>query len=156
MYNHPSNPCTEKQNLTKKTTQRTWSKSFDIHFDETDMGGVVYFANTFKLAHRLLEGFLTDQGVEWSMWFESPHWAVPIKEARCQYASPLLAGKKCVGEVDITKLSSSSVTFKIQLFQSEKLCAVVKTLHVFVDSKEWKKIDVPKEVKSKLATNLDG
>ena len=88
-----------------------WSQNLFITFDETDLSGVVYFAHTFKLAHKFIELFIMDQGIEWNLWFHHPQWAVPLKQANCDYINPLFAGQVCIGQVTLTRRGDSSISF---------------------------------------------
>ena len=117
---------------------------------KTDSGGVIYFANTFKIAHNFIEHFIIDKGIPWKTWFDHQDWAAPIKQAHCNYTSPLFAGQECVGKVLIKKTSHCSITFETQIQQNHKLCAIVETLHVFVDLKKLQKRPLPEVIKSKL------
>ena len=125
-------------------------KSLFITFYEADLGGVVFFANTFKLAHRFIESFIVDQGISWKIWFNNSDWAVPLKHASCEYMRPLFAGKDCTGQVTLAKLGRSSMAFETRLLQDGKVCAVVKTVHVFVCLKTRTKMEVPKVIKAQF------
>ena len=128
-----------------------WSKNLLITFDETDLGGVVYFANTLKLAHRFIESFVVDQIIDWKMWFQHPEWIVPIKHITCDYKTPLFAGKDCTGKITLKKLGHSSVTFETRLLQDNKTCAVVQSTHVFVQTKSHSIIRMPQAIRDSLS-----
>lgn len=136
------------QNTTSDT--KKWSKNLFITFDEMDSGGVVYFANTLKIAHKFIESFIVDKGIPWNTWFNNPEWVVPIKTAHCNYTHPILAGKNALGTIFIKDSGFSSISFETQLQQDNRICAVASTLHIFIHPVNMKKQAIPETIKSKL------
>ena len=126
-----------------------WSKNIFLTFDEADLSGIVYFANTFKMAHQCIEQFIVDQGIKWSVWFHHPEWAVPIKQASCDYVKPLRAGQNAMGTVALVQVGHTSINFETQLLQNT-LCATIQTVHVFMDRKDEKKRAIPDLIRDKL------
>ena len=124
-----------------------------IHFNQCDPAGVMYFAQSFTLAHQLIEDFILASGIGWSSWFADPILIYPLIHAACDYRLPLQAGTECTLTLSITRLSLSSVVFITQAYADKgqnKPSFEVKTVHVAV-SKITKKKDVfPKTIYDKL------
>ena len=132
--------------------KKQWSKDHFVHFNDTDLGGVVFFANTFKIAHQLFEIFLVEEcGLSWDLWFQNESWAVPVKEANCDYSAPLFAGEFCKGKVRLIQLGDSSAVFETQISQRNRLCAAIQTVHVFVSLQTHKKIAIPDVIRKSLS-----
>ena len=70
----------------------SFKKSINIHFDECDPAGIVFFAHHFRLAHQVIEAFVQNQGVSWNEWFASPDYGVPLVHVEADYKAPMLAG----------------------------------------------------------------
>lgn len=133
----------------------SFKKKWHIHFDECDPAGIVFFANYFKLAHRSIEEFIMQNGISWQSWFQSPDFGVPLIHAESDYKRPMLQGNSYQAVVKLTKLGESSVQFEttFQTLQQET-CAVIKTVHVFVDTKNLNKISIPQVIRQKLEATL--
>ncbi len=123
-----------------------------VHFDETDAGGIVFFGNYFKLAHRVIEKFLSESEVGWAIWFRSPDYGVPLRHVEADYLKALRAGNTYKAELCVLKLGDSSVTFQCELSSSEGQHALIRTTHVFFDTKLRQKRAVPDSIRSLLNT----
>lgn len=133
----------------------SFKKQFQVHFDECDPAGIVFFGNYFKLAHRGIEDFIVDSGITWKDWFQSKDFGVPLIHADADYKIPMFQGESYVANIDVTKIGESSISFET-VFEtlSGDVCSVVRTVHVFIDSKSMKKRPIPEDFRSKLETTL--
>ena len=124
---------------------------FFIHFDDCDPAGIVFFANYFKLAHRAIEEFLPQIGIEWDDWFNNSEYGVPLVNASSDFKQPMFQGKKYLALVTPIRIGESSVSFQCEFkTQNGELCASVSTTHVFIDTKARKKTPIPQQIKIKL------
>ena len=122
-----------------------------VAFDDCDPAGVLFFGNAFKIAHRGIEVFLQNQGIDWVSWFASSEWAVPIKSAKTDYLKPLRAGTPYTLKVEVKKLGKTSVLFGFQILNSSsQICVDGETLHVFFSPQKKSKIPIPEELKACL------
>ncbi|MFI0435598.1 MAG: acyl-CoA thioesterase [Parachlamydiaceae bacterium] len=127
-----------------------FSHSFFISFHLADPGGILFFGHAFSLTHQAFELFVVHAlEYSWNDWFEHPDWIVPIRHTEADYVHPIKAGRDCAIEVAVTSLSNSSFTLRSTLHQST-LCCTVKTVHLFLDRKTGKKIDIPSHLRDKL------
>ena len=106
-----------------------------IGFNQCDPAGIMYFAESFTLAHQLIEGFIAASDIGWSSWFAHPVMVFPLVHASCDYWLPLAAGTRCILTLGIGRLSASSITFITRAYAEDKdaACLRVKTVHVAVN-----------------------
>lgn len=120
---------------------------YQIHFDECDPAGILFFANTWDICHRAYESFLLSLNSDWSFWFQNPEWIIPIISSKCDFQRPLLPGSNIELHLKITNLGNSSFTSLYQLKINELLYSECSIVHVFTDKKTFKKIPIPKEIR---------
>lgn len=129
-----------------------FSKNFLVHFDDCDPGGILFFGNYFKVAHRLFEEFVIHKGISWQEWFGCKTLLVPLKTAQAEYISPLWAGNNYNGSVKITKLGETSITVEVTLSDLQgQPCSKIQTVHVFVDATTQKKTLIPEAIRTRLS-----
>lgn len=133
------------------------TKTFDyevfIPFYWSDPAGILFFGQSFSIAHLAFEQFVIHKlSMKWNEWFQNPAWIVPVKQAEAHFSIPLFAGKNCLVKLQIADIRTSSFTSFYHIFQDEKECCVVKTVHVFCDRQTKQKQDIPFPIKTLLET----
>ena len=129
-----------------------FEQKFFAAFDDSDPGGIVFFGNYYRIAHRLFEQFLLQLGLSWSDWFSGQEILIPLVHSEADYKQPLHAGRTYLGKVWVETLGQTSITIGYQFLteDGEKDCASLKTVHVFVDRKTMKKIEIPQAFRRRL------
>ncbi len=129
-----------------------FEKNILIHFGLTDPQGILYFARLQELSHQLIEEFMAQTKLGWRGWFANPEFAVPIVHAESDFHSPMRAGQNFMAALLLEKKGESSITFTVQYNEvgTQKICASTRTVHVFVDKKNFQKIQIPELVQSLL------
>ena len=125
-----------------------FEKEIQVHFGDTDPQGILYFARAFEYAHAGLEEFVSASSLGWNYWFKNPEFAVPIKNASCDFKLPMKAGETYKLKLSVLSVGESSLNLNC-IFQSmnDEECASVSMVHVFVDRKTFRKISVPDNVR---------
>ncbi len=128
-----------------------YQQKITIYFDDCDPGGIVFFGNYYKLAHKVFEDYVRSLEIPWEHWFKNPKWVVPLRKSQAEYFQPLWAGQNYTFTVGIVKIGESSVTFEFKITNSQNaLCSRLETTHVFVDPKKGRKMKVPADIKKRL------
>ncbi len=123
-----------------------------VHFDDADPGGIVFFANYLKFAHRALEQALPQAGIPWEKWFTVREYAVPLRHVEADYLKPIRPGTMIDVEQKVLKLGNTSVTFESLLKNDQgEICAVITHTHVFIDVKTKSSTNIPEDIRQVLA-----
>lgn len=132
---------------------QVFQQKFFASFDESDPGGIVFFGNYYRIAHRAFENFVVACGLSWSDWFSGDDILIPLVHSEADYKQPLFAGKSYLCQIQVETLGASSVTFSYQFLTEEgqKTCAKLKTVHVFVKKASMSKIEIPEKFRSALS-----
>ncbi|NCN42155.1 acyl-CoA thioesterase [bacterium] len=125
-----------------------------IHFDDADPAKIVFFGNYYRLAHRALELSLPQWGLQWDEFFRPTDVGFPVRHSEAEYFKPLRPGKPIFILALPEKVGTSSLTFRYEFRESSDvpgdLLAIVKIVHVCVDSKTIKKTNLPPKMKTAL------
>ena len=121
-----------------------------VYFDQCDPAGILYFAESFSLAHRSIERFIESSGIGWNHWFNNDTTAFPIRHASCDYFRPIFAGTEITISVVVTDLSRSTVCFSAtaETAGEEKFRAV--SVHTALDKQRLAKSSIPADIFQKL------
>lgn len=124
--------------------------SIFIPFHLGDPAGILFFGHVFSLTHQAYEQFVIQKmNCSWQDWFQNPHWFVPIRHTEAQYNSPIYVGQKCIFKLSIDSIGRSSFTLLTHLSQ-QRDCCLVKTTHVFCDSKTKQKMPIPAHILARM------
>ena len=126
-----------------------------INFHQADPAGVLFFGNIFPLAHDAYESFITGLGTERN-YFNDNEYAIPILHAEADYYSVIQPGDKLTVSIKATTVKSSSFELAYEFMDDEKnIKAKVKTVHVLVRKKDFRKTELTDELLVGLNSILD-
>lgn len=117
-----------------------------INFYDCDPAGILFYANIFRMCHSAYEKLVAEFKLMKNYW-QNEDFAVPIIKSTADYLKPFKSGDEIIIEVTVSELRDSSfeLTYKCSN-QFDDVCAEVKTIHVFVDKKDWKKTNLLPEI----------
>lgn len=121
-----------------------------IRFHHADAAGIMFFANSFVLAHDAYEGFVKELGLDFSTWFESDTMAAPIRHAEAEYFQPLRAGDTVSITVNVEHVGISSFKLSYTFTTPKGLHSRITLVHACLDIKKGAKMDLPEDVRRKL------
>lgn len=125
---------------------------YKIAFCETDPGGILFFAEFFKIAHIAYERFFESLKLERN-YFLDDRYILPIVHANADYLSPVKFGDELKCEVNVGKIGKTSFELVYKLINKNKISAEVLTKHVVVKKENFKKADIPNDLLEKLKEN---
>jgi 1,4-dihydroxy-2-naphthoyl-CoA hydrolase len=131
---------------------KVFSNELQIHFSQSDLGGISFFGNVYPMAHDAYERFVEHLGFKWKDWFANSEWGVPIRHSEADYHRPLWPGEKYQIQIRIERLGETSMTLSYQFVQGTNLHVEAKLVHAFVNMKTMTKIPIPPQVLTALKT----
>lgn len=120
-----------------------------VEFGMCDSGGILFFSRIFELAHSAYEEYVIN-GLE-NNYFENEKIAIPLISASSDFHKPISLHEILNINIEVSKIGNSSfqlITTFLDELNSKK--ATVVTTHIFVDKKEFKKINIPDDFLSLL------
>lgn len=111
--------------------------SSKIYYDDTDAGGVVYYANYLKLCERAKQEFFLKHGCDlFKLHFENIY--LVVKEVKANYIKSILLGEDVDVSVGINKIRKASLSLHFDILCKDELRASIDIISVAV--KEGSKI----------------
>ncbi len=129
-----------------------FTTKYKIAFCETDPGGILFFAEFFKIAHVTYERFFEYLNLERN-YFLDDEYILPIVHSNADYLSPVRFGDELLCEVKVGKIGKTSFELVYKLKNKDKIAAEVLTKHVVVKKKSFKKAEIPNDLLEKLREN---
>ena len=131
-----------------------YKKEFTLRFQHCDPAGILFYPKIYELAHETLESFVESHFSSYNIWFSHPEYAVPIVHAEADFKIPMKLNNEITVEVYKTHQGESSLQFEFHFKKTngDKLltCALVKSVHCFIDKKTMKKTAIPESIAKKF------
>jgi len=121
-----------------------------INFYDCDPAGILFFAKLFEISHSVYEEMIDSFKFNMNYW-NNEKFAVPIIKTNGEYLKPLKPGDEIKINLSVTLLKENSFQLTYEWVNSGgEIAATARTVHVFVDKREWKKVSIPDEINKKL------
>lgn len=126
-----------------------------VRMHDTDMAGILYFANQFRFAHDALEDFAESEALGFDKVFHDEKFVFVIVHAEADYKSTLRVGDKLEVHLSVEHIGASSFSISYRIFKPGHILAgTAKTVHVTLDAKTRAKIHIPHELREVLKKHL--
>lgn len=119
-----------------------------IKLHDTDAAGVTFFVNYFRIAHTAFEALMHSVGFGLDYIIGSAEFLILIARAEADYMRPLRLGDKVTIRIKTESVGTNSFVLEYQFRDSNgRQAAVVRTVHVNIDKKTGKKLELPEKLR---------
>jgi acyl-CoA thioester hydrolase len=126
----------------------TWTVR--VYYEDTDAGGIVYYANYLKFFERARTEWLRGAGVDQQALIEREGAAFVVKHASIDYHAPARLDDELTLTLSIEKLGRASVQFAQQAWKGELLLAEAQVKVGCVDIVTVRPRSLPGDVADKM------
>ncbi len=123
-----------------------------VEFGDTDMAGIVHFANFFRFMEAAEHAYLRSLGLSVVMEVDGGKYGLPRVSASCDYLRPARFGDELTVEVAVVKLGRSSVSYAFDFTHGDEPIARGRVTAVFCrfDAGRPEACEMPAEFRAKL------
>ena len=121
-----------------------------VYYEDTDAGGIVYYANYLKFAERGRTEFLRHLGFNQQALSEEKDFCFVVSKASVTYLTPLRLDDVVEVQTKIESCSRISITFKQDLCKDHQSAATLNVVVVGLDSKTGRPKALPQDIKEKM------
>ncbi|HVO74410.1 MAG TPA: acyl-CoA thioesterase [Ignavibacteriaceae bacterium] len=126
-----------------------------INFFDCDPAGILFYGRVYELCHSAYEAMIESFNLREDYW-TNENYAVPIISSEAKYLKPIKNGDEIMVEIKVLRLKTSSFELLYDCKNKKgESCASVKTVHVFIDKKNWTKTGMSNELSSRFSDHLN-
>jgi acyl-CoA thioester hydrolase len=125
-----------------------------VYYEDTDAGGVVYYANYLKFAERGRTEFLDFFGFQNSALLAADGVLFVVKRVEAEYLSPARLDDRLTVKTSLISLKNTSFEMRQEVVRGENILCTMKVLLVCVDQEGGKPVRLPSVLKDKLKETL--
>ncbi|HEX13113.1 MAG: acyl-CoA thioesterase [Desulfurella sp.] len=115
-----------------------------IYYDDTDAGGVVYYANYLKLCERAKQEFFLQNGIDLFK-LHNEGVLLVVSRVNAYYKKPIYLGEYVEVDVEASEVKNASLTLKFNLLVNKEIRATVDILSALI--KDSKPIKLPQSIR---------
>ena len=128
-----------------------FSAKYRVYYEDTDAGGVVYYANYLKFFERARTDFLRARGISQSKLLQEEKTAFVVKKCEIEYLLPAKLDDEVTVFVEVKELRAASIAMQQKMMRDEKLLATLNVEIVCIHSENFRPKRIPTDYR--LLTN---
>ncbi len=123
----------------------THTINFRVYYEDTDAGGVVYYANYLKFAERARTEMIRELGINQSV----EDFLFVVRKAELDLLKPAKLDDLLTLKTAITQVKGASLIIEQHIYNDEQHLSTVNTVIVTI-SHDFKPIRLPEKIRNKL------
>lgn len=123
-----------------------FSSQYRIYYEDTDAGGLVYYANYLKFFERNRTDFLRHIGIIQSQLLQE-NLAFVVRKCEIEYILPAKLDDLIKITVKITKINGATITMEQEITKSDKILSRLKVDIIHINSKKLRPVRIPQTIK---------
>ena len=123
---------------------------YRIYYEDTDAGGVVYYANYLKFFERARTDFLRVLKISQSELAAKENLIFVVKRCEIDYISPAKLDDLIEVSVEVTEVRPASIVMQQEIKKSDKILSRLKVEIVCVAADNFKPNKIPQLIKTIL------
>lgn len=130
-----------------------------VQFSETDMAGIMHFANFFRMMEEVEHAFFRSVGLSVSMQHDNIHVGWPRVAAACEFLGPVRFEDEVELKMRVTRMGDKSFSYEVEFLVKGQRVALGKTTSVCCEvgaGGAMKAIPIPKPIREKLTGLAEG
>ena len=123
-----------------------------VYYEDTDSGGVVYYANYLKFIERARTDLIQKLGFSLNQLSSELDSLFVVKKISCEYLTSARLEDELIVKTKILEVKNASFTLCQNIFKSEKLIFTSEILMVCINS-NGRPVKIPKKLSNLLNQN---
>lgn len=122
-----------------------------VYYEDTDAGGIVYYANYLKFAERARTEFLRALNFNQQQGLEADeHAGFVVRHCEIDYRSPAVLDDLLSISCQITELGGASCTIHQEIMRADEILVVLDVKVVYITLKNKRPTRIPSELRSRF------
>lgn len=122
-----------------------------VYYEDTDAGGIVYYANYLKFAERARTEFIRSLGVRQQDGLESEDkFAFVVRHCDVDYQVPAVLDDELVVSCRVTSIGGASVEIHQDIMRGDQILVSVDVKAVYVSLRTKRPTRIPKDMLAKI------
>ncbi len=131
------------------------SFTYRIYYEDTDAGGVVYYANYLKFFERARTDFLRAKNISQSELLEKENLLFVVRKCEVEYVFPAKLDDEIEVSVEVKEVRSASILMAQKMTKSGKILSTLNVKIACIDSRNFKPRKIPSLISQSLTSDFN-
>lgn len=122
-----------------------------VYYEDTDAGGVVYYANYLKFAERARTEFIRALGVNQQEALAEDMCGFMVRSLNIEYKAPAVLDDLLAVSCELTEMKGAGAEMKQEIYCGDKLLAKIEVKLAYVSLSKKRPVRIPEELVKKVA-----
>jgi acyl-CoA thioester hydrolase len=123
-----------------------FSCKYRVYWEDTDAGGVVYYANYLKFMERCRTEWLRDLGIDQNRMRSERQLQFAVVGATIDFLRPAVLDDEILVTAELVRLTGATITFKQAVYRGDTQLIEASTRVACLDSSSLKPRAIPKDL----------
>jgi len=125
-----------------------------VYIEDTDAGGIVYYANYLRFMERARTEWLRACGIELDLWQHQHRRLFVVRSVQIDYCSPARFNDQLIASAKLVTFKSASLVCEQRIMRDDTLITDATVALVCVDADTFKPCAIPTEIKKAVTSEL--
>lgn len=125
---------------------KTFSFPIRVYYEDTDAGGIVYYANYLKYAERARTEYLRHLGIDQQTMLKEKGVGFVVRDCHISYKSPAKLDDALNITCKLTELKGVSAKMEQKLYRGDTILAELEITLVFLSLATMRPTKIPEEI----------
>ena len=126
-----------------QASQQPFTLPVRVYYEDTDAGGVVYYANYLKFCERARTEWLRTLGVSQQALIDEQGLGFVVRSVQADYRAPARLDDSLIVVTQVAMLRRASILFEQQLVRGQELLFTARVLLASIDLRRQKPVAIP-------------
>ena len=126
-----------------QASQQPFTLPVRVYYEDTDAGGVVYYANYLKFCERARTEWLRTFGVSQQALIDEQGLGFVVRSVQADYLAPARLDDALIVVTQVAMLRRASILFEQQLMRGQELLFTARVLLASIDLHRQKPVAIP-------------
>ena len=126
-----------------QASQQPFTLPVRVYYEDTDAGGVVYYANYLKFCERARTEWLRTLGVSQQALIDEQGLGFVVRSVQADYRAPARLDDALIVVTQVAMLRRASILFEQQLVRGQELLFTARVLLASIDLRRQKPVAIP-------------
>ena len=124
----------------------SYSHTYSVYWEDTDAGGVVYYANYLKFMERCRTEWLRQMGIDQSRLLAARQLQFVVVNVAVDFLRPAVLHDEILVTAELQRLGGATIHFKQTIMRGEEQLIDASTRVACIDSSTLKPRAIPKDL----------
>lgn len=129
-----------------KFFDRVFAFPVKVYYEDTDAGGIVYYANYLRFAERARTEYLTALQFNQQQKLEESHCGFTVRKCSIDYLRPAVLGDNLVVTCEVKEVKGATVEMYQEIRRGDELLATVEVKAAYVDLDRKRPVRIPTDL----------